>query len=110
MSTTLNLEAERAALAAQPFSVLLGTVLTALDEDGAQLDLTIGEQLLQGRGFVHGGVLSYLADNALTYAAATVLGNSAHPPPPVVRATATSRRTRRSRSRPRTTSSSAGSP
>jgi uncharacterized protein (TIGR00369 family) len=30
--------------------------------------------LLQQDGFVHGGVLSYLADNALTYAGGSVLG------------------------------------
>jgi uncharacterized protein (TIGR00369 family) len=32
-------------------------------------------QLLQQHDFVHGGVLSYLADNALTFAGGSVLGN-----------------------------------
>lgn len=31
--------------------------------------------LLQQDGFVHGGVLAYLADNCLTYAGGSVLGN-----------------------------------
>jgi uncharacterized protein (TIGR00369 family) len=32
--------------------------------------------LLQQHGFVHGGVLSYLADNALTFAGGSVLGDA----------------------------------
>lgn len=32
------------------------------------------EQLRQQNGFIHGGVLSYLADNAITYACALGLG------------------------------------
>jgi uncharacterized protein (TIGR00369 family) len=64
----------REILAAQPFSVLLGTELTALDASGVVLELPMRPDLLQQFGFAHGGVVSYLADNALTYAGATVLG------------------------------------
>lgn len=52
----------------QPFSVMIGTIITALSDDGAQLELPITSSLRQQHGFVHGGVVSYLADNALTYA------------------------------------------
>ena len=55
-------------LESQSFSVTLGTVITALSDDGAQLELPITPSLLQQHGFVHGGVVSYLADNALTFA------------------------------------------
>ena len=64
----------RELLAAQPFSVLLGTQLDAFGSGHAQLTLPVTERLLQQHGHVHGGVLSYLADNALTFAGGSVLG------------------------------------
>jgi uncharacterized protein (TIGR00369 family) len=60
-------------LAKQPFSILLGAQLLALEPGRCELQVTIGEHLKQQHGFVHGGVLSYLADNALTYAGGTAL-------------------------------------
>lgn len=63
----------RQALQAQPFSQLLGARLDAWEPGRAQLSLPIGPHLLQQNGFVHGGVLAYLADNALTYAGGSVL-------------------------------------
>jgi uncharacterized protein (TIGR00369 family) len=63
----------REVLAAQPFSMLLGAELFALTPGRCELHLPVTEQLLQQHGFVHGGVLSYAADNALTYAGGTSL-------------------------------------
>lgn len=63
-------------LAAQPFSALLGTSLDHFSPGEARLSLPVTPQLLQQHGFVHGGVLSYLADNALTFAGGSVLGDS----------------------------------
>ncbi len=63
-------------LAQQPFSVLLGTELKAFEPGKAELSLIVKEELKQQHGFVHGGVVSYLADNALTYAGGSVLGDS----------------------------------
>lgn len=60
-------------LAKQPFSILLGAQLNALAPGRCELQVTIAEHLKQQHGFVHGGVLSYLADNALTYAGGTAL-------------------------------------
>ncbi|NUS24704.1 MAG: PaaI family thioesterase, partial [Streptomyces sp.] len=60
-------------LAEQPFSRLLGARVTAFGNGEATLELDIREELLQQYGFVHGGVLSYAADNTLTLAAATVV-------------------------------------
>ncbi len=65
----------RAVLAAQPFSALLGTELTRFEEGEADLRLTLRPEHLQQHGFAHGGVVAYLADNALTYAGGSVLGN-----------------------------------
>jgi len=62
-------------LVSQPFSRLLGTQLRELSEGYAELGLNIREDLKQSYGFVHGGVVSYLADNCLTFAGATLLGH-----------------------------------
>ena len=64
----------REAMANQPFSVMLGTQVDVFEPGGAQLSLPVSDKLRQQDGFVHGGVLAYLADNALTYAGGSVLG------------------------------------
>lgn len=38
------------------------------------IDIPIREELLQQNGFVHGGVVSYAADNALAFAGGSALG------------------------------------
>lgn len=63
----------REVLAQQAFSQLLGAELSALAPGRAELQLALSEQLRQQNGFAHGGVISYLADNALTYAGGTAL-------------------------------------
>jgi len=64
----------RQVLALQPFSVLLGAELTGFSEGSAELKVPIREELKQQHGFLHGGVISYAADNALTYVGGSVLG------------------------------------
>lgn len=61
-------------LDAQPFSSMIGTKLASFSEEGAVLEIPIRDELLQQNGFVHGGVLSYAADNALTFAGGSALG------------------------------------
>lgn len=63
----------REVLASQPFSQLLGAELTALAPGKVTLELAMREELRQQHGFAHGGVVSYLADNALTYAGGTAM-------------------------------------
>ena len=58
----------------QSFSRLLGTSLDALSPGKVTLRLPLGANLLQQNGFAHGGVISYCADNALTFAGGTALG------------------------------------
>jgi len=53
---------------------LLGARLTAFGAGTATLELTIRDDLRQQNGFLHGGVLSYAADNALTFAGGAALG------------------------------------
>jgi uncharacterized protein (TIGR00369 family) len=68
------LEWGRKVLASQPFSVLLGAELTGFAPGSAELRIPIRDGLKQQHGFVHGGVISYAADNALTYAGGSTLG------------------------------------
>ena len=67
------LQMGREVLAKQPFSVLLGAELVALEPGRCELAVTITDALKQQMGFAHGGVVSYLADNALTYAGGTAM-------------------------------------
>ena len=66
----------RQVLAMQPFSVLIGAELTGFSEGHTELKIPIRPELKQQHGFVHGGVISYAADNALTYVGGSVLGPS----------------------------------
>jgi uncharacterized protein (TIGR00369 family) len=68
------LDRARGALHAQPFSMLLGAELMSTGTHELALCLPIRDELRQQHGFVHGGVISYLADNALTFAGALALG------------------------------------
>jgi len=70
----ISLEMARSALASQPFSRLLGAELSAFGEDMVELRVPISDQLKQQHGFVHGGVIAYLADNALAFAGGSALG------------------------------------
>ena len=72
--STPDLAVAQKVLAAQPFSTLLGARLVEFGDGAATLELDVREELLQQNGFVHGGVLSYAADNTLTFAAGTVAG------------------------------------
>ncbi|MGW2383280.1 PaaI family thioesterase [Streptomyces sp. NPDC001658] len=74
MNPTLDVTLARKTLAAQPFSALLGARLTAFGGGEATLELDIREELLQQHGTLHGGVLGYAADNALSFAAGSVAG------------------------------------
>ena len=74
METAINVEFGRKLLAQQPFSVLLGAQLTVFEPGSAELVIPLRAEHLQQHGFVHGGVLSYAADNALTFAGGSALG------------------------------------
>lgn len=63
----------REVLAQQAFSVLVGAELVALRPGHCELAVDVRDELKQQHGFAHGGVVSYLADNALTYAGGTAM-------------------------------------
>ena len=64
----------RAVLATQPFSAHLGTQLAVFSPERVELILPFKPEFAQQFGFIHGGVISYLADNAITFAGGAVLG------------------------------------
>lgn len=68
------LQLGRTVLAQQPFSAFLGAELIAFEPGRAVLALNVRAEFLQQHGFVHGGVLSYLVDNAITFAGGSLLG------------------------------------
>ena len=74
METSELFKVGEQALKAQSFSRLLGTVLIEFKPGVAVLEIPVSEDVLQQNGFVHGGVLSYAADNTLTFVAGSVLG------------------------------------
>lgn len=63
-------------LDAQPFNQLVGARLTDFGGGRATLQLPVEDRHRQQFDLVHGGVLSYLADNVLTFACGSVLGPS----------------------------------
>lgn len=60
-------------LASQPFSLLIKTEITRFEIGLVELKIPITRELQQQHGFLHGGVLSYAADNALTFAAGSAM-------------------------------------
>lgn len=76
MSTDEQFAIGQKALQAQAFSQLVGAELTAFDTGHVTIEIPIRDELLQQNGFVHGGVLSYAADNVLTFVGGSVLGHN----------------------------------
>lgn len=64
----------RQILAKQPFSVLLKAELTKFEVGTAEIRIPITPELQQQHSFLHGGVLSFAADNALTFAGGSSMG------------------------------------
>jgi len=60
----------------QPFTGLIGASLTRFGAGVAAVEVPHRAELLQQHGFLHGGVIAYAIDNAITFAAGTVLGTS----------------------------------
>jgi uncharacterized protein (TIGR00369 family) len=70
----LSLESAKTALRSQPFSLLLNAEITSFGASSVELLVPITAQVKQQHDFVHGGVVSYAADNALTFAGGAALG------------------------------------
>jgi uncharacterized protein (TIGR00369 family) len=60
----------------QAFTELIGAKLRRFEDGVAVIEVPHRPELLQQHGFLHGGVVAYAIDNAITFAAGTVLGTS----------------------------------
>ncbi|MCY4046182.1 MAG: PaaI family thioesterase [Cellvibrionales bacterium] len=58
----------------QTFSVLLDAEVVHAEIGKIAIALPQRQDFLQNHGFIHGGVLSYLADNAMTFAGGSIFG------------------------------------
>ncbi|HLU02393.1 MAG TPA: PaaI family thioesterase [Advenella sp.] len=75
ISNEAVLKRVRGVLSRQPFSALLKTEATHASADGTcEFRVSIDDNLMQHMGMVHGGVLGYAADTALTFAAGITYG------------------------------------
>lgn len=70
-------EFARQVFESQPFSRHIGAELLSSGPGHAEIGVVIADHLKQQHGFVHGGVISYLADNSLTFAGGLALGSNA---------------------------------
>lgn len=61
----------------QAFSRFIAAELVAASAESVEIALTIQDHHKQQHDFVHGGVISYLADNAITFAGGLALGGNA---------------------------------
>jgi uncharacterized protein (TIGR00369 family) len=61
-------------LDAQPFSALIGARVTEFGAGVARIEIPFEPRLQQQNGFLHGGVLAYAVDNAISFAGGSVLG------------------------------------
>lgn len=67
----------REVFASQPFSQFMGAQLLDSGPGHADMSIPIVDHLKQQHGFAHGGVISYLADNSITFAGGLALGGNA---------------------------------
>jgi uncharacterized protein (TIGR00369 family) len=62
-------------LARQPFSQMLGARIVHAEVGRVDFRLDLRPELHQQHGFAHGGVIATLADNAISFAGGTVIGD-----------------------------------
>ncbi|WP_211341011.1 PaaI family thioesterase [Paracoccus methylarcula] len=67
------LDLARSIFTQQAFTRYLGAELVELPGNGAVIELPLRDELRQQHGYAHGGALSYLADNTLTFAGGMAL-------------------------------------
>ena len=72
----LDVHHARRVLADQPFSSLLDAELVAFRSGYAELALPLSESARQHQGIAHGGVIAYLADVGVTFAAGSIAGSA----------------------------------
>lgn len=72
----VNRELLQLAIDNQPFTRWTGAELVDVEAGRVSLKMTFRpEDMTQHHGFLHGGLIAFLADNVAAYAAATVVGD-----------------------------------
>lgn len=61
----------------QPFSQFLGAELKNVQDDYVEIEIALLDHHKQQHGYAHGGVISYLADNSITFAGGVALQGDA---------------------------------
>jgi uncharacterized protein (TIGR00369 family) len=69
------LELGKISLSQQPFSCFMETEFEYAEKGDVVLSLKVKDEFKQNFGAVHGGVISYMADIGLAYAAASEIGD-----------------------------------
>lgn len=77
MNQDAMLDLARSIFTKQAFTRYLGAELVDLSENAAIIQLPLRDELQQQHGYAHGGALSYLADNTLTFAGGMALKGDA---------------------------------
>lgn len=62
---------------AQPFTQFIHAELVSMNEKEVEIHLPLSNNLKQQNGYAHGGIISYLADNSITFAGGIALGGDA---------------------------------
>lgn len=70
-----TLEVMRQIIPKSPFNAFLGCEILVCEKGYAELEIPIRSDLTQHHGFTHGAVVGCVADNACTWAAASVVGD-----------------------------------
>ena len=70
-----TLEIMKQVVAASPFNGLTQSDVTACADGFAEIQMPFDQRLSQHHGFLHGGLVGFLADTAMSWAAASVAGD-----------------------------------
>lgn len=70
-----TLEIMKQVVAASPFNGLTKSDVTACKDGFAEITMPFDNQFRQHHGFLHGGLVGFLADTAMSWAAASVAGD-----------------------------------
>lgn len=70
-----NIDALREIIAISPFAVLTGSDVVHCCGGRAEVTMPFDLRFTQHHGYLHGGLIGYLADTAISWAAASVVGD-----------------------------------
>ena len=70
-----TLEAMRRIVAITPFASMTASEVRACADGHAEISMPFDPRYTQHHGFLHGGMIGYLADSAISWAAASVVGD-----------------------------------